>query len=555
MRWRQLGENIKKSIRNWLNVEPISPYSIQINEIVDFELNAIRNRIWYRGDSNELEQLYMGMCEYADKYKFWASRSTPGMEIRKIHSGLPALIIKTLCSVVLPDLNGFEFKNPQQELIWEEIEKENNFIGGLDKVIKEILYIGDGAYKISIDTNVSQYPILEWYTGDKIELIKQKGRLKEIVFKTSYTENKKQYVLCERYGYGYIRNELYQDDRLVELTSIESTKNIVDVTFNKSVILAIPILFYESAKFENRGGSILDGKIDAFDAFDEVWSQWMDALRAGRPHTYIPESLVPKNPYTGEILRANPFDNRFFKSEDNVGETVKNEISVTQPNIPHDSYLASYCTALDQCLQGIISPSTLGIDVKKLDNAEAQREKEKTTLYTRNAMVEALQKSLPKVISACINSYNLLLNKNIEEVEVTIDFGEYANPSFESQVETIGKAKTQGIMSIEASIEELYGDTKDEIWKAEEVKRLKNEQGIAEIEEPSVSTELTTQSTATLNGAQIESLMNVIRMVKEGTATRSEAIAIITATLGISKENAEGFLEDMGGKTMLSEDV
>lgn len=555
MRWRQLGENIKKSIRNWLNVEPISPYSIQINEIVDFELNAIRNRIWYRGDSNELEQLYMGMCEYADKYKFWTSRSTPGMEIRKIHSGLPALIIKTLCSVVLPDLNGFEFKNPQQELIWEEIEKENNFIGGLDKVIKEILYIGDGAYKISIDTNVSQYPILEWYTGDKIELIKQKGRLKEIVFKTSYTENKKQYVLCERYGYGYIRNELYQDDRLVELTSIESTKNIVDVTFNKSVILAIPILFYESAKFENRGGSILDGKIDAFDAFDEVWSQWMDALRAGRPHTYIPESLVPKNPYTGEILRANPFDNRFFKSEDNVGETVKNEISVTQPNIPHDSYLASYCTALDQCLQGIISPSTLGIDVKKLDNAEAQREKEKTTLYTRNAMVEALQKSLPKVISACINSYNLLLNKNIEEVEVTIDFGEYANPSFESQVETIGKAKTQGIMSIEASIEELYGDTKDEIWKAEEVKRLKNEQGIAEIEEPSVSTELTTQSTATLNGAQIESLMNVIRMVKEGTVTRSEAIAIITATLGISKENAEGFLEDMGGKTMLSEDV
>ena len=43
-----------------------------------------------------------------------------------------------------------------------------------------------------------------------------------------------------------------------------------------------------------------------------------------------------------------------------------------QPSIPHDSYLASYVTALDLCLQGVISPSTLGIDVKKLDNAEAQ---------------------------------------------------------------------------------------------------------------------------------------------------------------------------------------
>ena len=59
MRWlTTLNENIKRGIRSWLNVQPASPYSIQIQEIVDFELNAIRNRIWYRGDGNELEQLY-----------------------------------------------------------------------------------------------------------------------------------------------------------------------------------------------------------------------------------------------------------------------------------------------------------------------------------------------------------------------------------------------------------------------------------------------------------------------------------------------------------------
>jgi len=64
--------------------------------------------------------------------------------------------------------------------------------------------------------------------------------------------------------------------------------------------------------------------------------------------------------------------------------------------------------------------------------------------------------------------------------------------------------------------------------------------------------DLVTQTSAatTLNGAQIESLMNVIKMVKEGTVTRNEAIAIITATLGISQENAENFLEDIGGETV-----
>ena len=89
---------------------------------------------------------------------------------------------------------------------------------------------------------------------------------------------------------------------------------------------------------------------------------------------------------------------------------MKNVISTDQPSIPHDSYQASYCTALDLCLQGIISPSTLGIDVKKLDNAEAQREKEKTTLYTRNIIVETLQTVLPQVVSLCINAYHLMKN-------------------------------------------------------------------------------------------------------------------------------------------------
>ena len=42
-------------------------------------------------------------------------------------------------------------------------------------------------------------------------------------------------------------------------------------------------------------------------------------------------------------------------------------------------------------------------------------------------------------------------------------------------------------MSIEASVDELYGDSKDDDWKKEEVARLKAEQGIAELEEPELN--------------------------------------------------------------------
>ena len=102
--------------------------------------------------------------------------------------------------------------------------------------------------------------------------------------------------------------------------------------------------------------------------------------------------------------------------------------------------------------------------------------------------MEALQETLPEVISAAINAYNILLKQPVEEVTVDIPFGEYANPSFESQVETMAKARPGvALMSVEAQVEELYGDSRDDEWKKEEVTRLKAEQGIAEVKEPGVN--------------------------------------------------------------------
>lgn len=488
MRWIS---KLKKSIRSWLNVQEISPVNIQIQEVVDYELNAIRNRIWYRGDSSEIQQLYGNLHEYADQFKFWASRPTPGMEIRKIHTGLPKLIVNTLAAIVMSDLNDFKFdeRNAKQAQIWAEIEKDNKFRKLLSKALKELLFIGDGAFKVTFDPAISEYPILEFYSGERIDFVYKRGRIQEIIFKTPYKRGKQTYTLHEHYGFGYVVYHLYTENgNETELSVLPDTAELKPVEFDTSFMMAVPIKITDSAKWDGRGQSLFDGKIDSFDSFDEAWSQWMDALRAGRSKTYIPECLIPKNPQDGSTLRQNPFDNRYILTESDMTEGAPNKIAVEQPDIPHDSYLATYVTALDLCLQGIISPSTLGIDVKKLDNAEAQREKEKATLYTRNAIVEALQETLPEVISAALNAYNTLLEQPLEEIKVEVPFGEYANPSFESVVETMSKARPgSAVMSIEAQVEEMWGDSKDDDWKAEEVERLKLELGIAEAEEPTVA--------------------------------------------------------------------
>jgi len=76
--------------------------------------------------------------------------------------------------------------------------------------------------------------------------------------------------------------------------------------------------------------------------------------------------------------------------------------------------------------------------------------------------------------------------REFEDIEVA--FGEYANPSFEAVVETVSKARPGSpVMSIEAAVEEMYGDSKDKEWKDEEVRRLKEQQGVTELEEPGMS--------------------------------------------------------------------
>lgn len=488
---------LKRMIKGWLDIQDAPNTTITINEKLNFDTNCIKNEIWMRGDPIEIEQFYKQI--YNQDAMFWGA--VPYIKIRKIHLGLPNLMVKVLSAIVVRDMNDIKLKSRQNE--WDDIEKDNKFKKMLKKAINKALYLGDGAFKISFDKTLSEYPIIEFYGADKVELVYERGRFKECVFKTKYTYNKRNYILREAYGFGYIKNKLVRlpNEKEVPLNEIPQTAVLSDFKFagydedengqaisKGSFCMAVPFMIYESSKWENRGRSIFDGKEGSFDALDEAYSQWMDALRSSRPTKYIPKSLLPRDPETGYVLNPNEFDNRFIANESDMSENGKNEIKITQPTIPSSNYLESYITALDACLQGVISPSTLGIDVKKLDNAEAQREKEKATLYTRNDIIEALQDCLPLLINSTLKALDVYNKKTLsEDIEVTIEFGEYANPSFEAVVETVSKAKTGGVMSIEAAVDELYGDTKDEEWKKEEVARLKEEQGIAELEEPSIN--------------------------------------------------------------------
>lgn len=477
-------------IARLLRIEPAREKRITIIESHSFLENVIRNKLWYWGDSAELEQFFKKTAKHSvEKARFWAA-SAQG-DVRKMHSGIVAAVIDRYRDIVLADLDAIDFGDgkTEQKEVWDKIYEKMHLNEVIGKGIVGTLASGDGAFKISAD-ECSEYPIVEFYDAENVDYVYVHSQLREIRFYTSYRRDNKDYRLEETYGHGYIRYKLYDDaGKETSLELLSETAHLMDVGIKEGLMLAVPVRILSSARYKGRGRALFDSKTDVLDGLDEVISQWMDAIRMGRIKRYIPDSLIPRDPDTGELLPANPFDNDFIAIGDGMAEKAQNQVEISQPQISYEAYVASYASFLDMVLQGVMSPSTLGIDLKKTENAESQREKEKVTLHVRNKIVDTLNETLPELIKAVLQCYDLMCGRALGDYTPTVKFGEYASPDFGTTVETIGKARQYGVMSLETTVDQLYGDTWTDEEKKNEIERLKAEQGIQEMEEPAMNLE------------------------------------------------------------------
>src|SRR3712207_9596223 len=101
-------------------------------------------------------------------------------------------------------------------------------------------------------------------------------------------------------------------------------------------------------------------------------------IRQPRGSTLFPYTTLcrSKDPDSGKVLTPNSFDNKFIKTDTPMKEGQIDRVEQVQASINYDAFVNTYANILDLVLQGVVSPSTLGIDLKKTDNAEAQRRSE-----------------------------------------------------------------------------------------------------------------------------------------------------------------------------------
>lgn len=473
-----------------------------VNDINEVKKQRLEEYIiWYLGDSDRLKNFFTrsNAIDYNTdplynenkKSYFWAVSSTEH-DIKRSHSGHPRNIVDTLVYIMsIPiiscDVAGGD-DTPTKNL--QKILKANKFKQQISQTSRPMTLVeGWGAWKINWDKNLSEYPILLYYRADRVDFIYQSNQLRAIIYKDFFQDSEgKNYVLYETRRLGdytdpktgktttslYIEKDLYEQtksDQLIpcKLSALPQLKDVQPqiVISNFRHFLGYPNIFYKDVSEEFYGRSIYTGKTDLFDDIDQALSQEANAVRRSTVHEYFNTLYLETDPETGLAIQPDAFDRKYIKYAGAAGgdgsATGSTPVQVVQPQIYFQQYSEEVKNLLLNAIAGIMSPAAMGIDIAKKDNAADTREKNQTTIFTRNNLLDEEEDIFMHIASDLLVAYDLMNLKQGEqltctEYDISVQYPEFASDSFDRKLETVQTGWAGGIMSDEMAVELLYGD-------------------------------------------------------------------------------------------------
>ena len=427
---------------------------------------------------------------------FWSSvSSTDNIPLK--HSSITSSIvniIKAIVSELYQDVDIDEEFKAEQE-IWEKINEDQDFSNMLMNILIDILYFGDAIFTVNY---VNDKIIINEKYGRNIEYIYDEyDQLKEIVILKKYEANNKKYLLKEILG----ANELYKKYRLYneageevalyhvpelqELKDIEITEN------NEYLKSAFAVQFYitKSMKYKGRGNSIFSNKLDALDSLDEIISQRQSVLRSGAPKEFISDDCIVRDANNRKNISRTSFHKFYEKGTSSLINRSK-DIEVLQSEIKADEYRISEDDARKRVYEGILSEQTV-LNTSTVNNTSISKEREKLTNYTIATIKKAFQTKLPEFICNCIKIYCIYNNIHTEITPdaINVNFAEFGNPTFETQVQVCAEIKRNKILPNFEMLKELYGETKTDEELQEIANRLDIMDGYTEKDNKNIENE------------------------------------------------------------------
>ena len=452
-----IGQKLKDSVINWLysggGLKPMG----NMNVMQEYA-------VWYAGNEQQLAQFYTNTNFNEDYIKVKSNymyRNTFDSE-RIMHSGVPRMMSDAVSKLIFGSglditVNDNENANKILQLILKDnkMVKQHNEGGSLESAL------GEMAYKISYDSDLSKYAIIETYRPTQYDAIYECGRLQQVIFNEIIIDGKREFKLCEVYGKGYIDYSLFikraSKYEEVSLSTLERTKDLVRIDFDKNIIMAA-VKTNQTLK----GRSDYEGLLSEFDSLDEAWSNFAYECRLAKVDRYIPRNFLD-----GAQISARQAKN-YIVVDTAIDSDQK--IQYEQPNLRSTEWGNAINLHFNNILASFsLSPATFGInDAGANTSAASRRELEKASIRTRNERILLWDEFLTDFYQTVLIAQDIFTKKAYKEYDINVQFGDYIEDNITERVVLVKDMVMSGVLDTQAALNFLFGDSMTE----EEKKRI-----------------------------------------------------------------------------------
>lgn len=375
--------------------------------------------------------------------------------------------------------------------------------------VVETVGIGDGAWHVYFDAELSDYPLIEFIPAERL-LIHRKGkRVTEYVVKqqvvlegepkpyelhTCYKKRRTQYSKG-----GVVR---YKDDGIIQQFKIwDSGKYLENAEQLKKEVFGaygiteeqrvIPIVDFPIIYLPNTLGNAQNSTVDnnarpygvvfgletVSAALDEILSNCVDTVRKAFPFLLIDESMIPSNVMGDKDEGAFSTRRHSFVAPKSAREPEK-LLQFIQAELRTTEYVEAAKFQINIALNKTgINAATLGLQLSGHIEAEGtQNAKERNSIRTRNALAADYERYLSKLFAVLlqyddyINGVEIATDNDTGDQGIVAEdysgiqvaFRKYIVDTPEELGEVIGKKVMAGIMSIFAAVREQHPDWDDE---------------------------------------------------------------------------------------------
>lgn len=488
-------------LKNELSGKDLQLKNYNEDQIIKYK--QMLNKLWYSGNSISLESFHKlnvnpeTMKSGIIDSSFWKwCDLEPGLT--KIHSSFPAAVCQQMSALLFSEIPVMDAKTGNKKTdkgintVLDKILEDNNINNLILNGAQLESYSGGIAAKFSIDREFSDYPIIEIYPKEDVEINTKYGRIFEIVFSDIYNNDSKNYLLNSIYGYGYIKYKLYElkedgSKKNVNLNKCEETKSLRDIYIlgNDGKPLNIMLAAYKNNK--TNGNSDYDGLSDEFNALDSYESLLANYFRYGaKVKAVFHESELEKD-REGNVKIPNKWGVDAIVLKDSNPEDTQQGIDREMPLLDIQAFTDAIMNVKKAILDKVgLAYSSFGLGNSGAgEAAEALAIREQASYRTRQEKLALWRPFLQNICRLCLIYFDVLNNnpQNMKDRTVfivndkydfdyEIRFSPYQVQTDKERAEDIARIRELGFYSPEDAIREYYKDILSEEEVDEKIKEI-----------------------------------------------------------------------------------